>query len=119
LLESLLADGPGGAVFCDPPLFAAGGALSERDCEASCGGGVAVELPASLVVLLSTSAPKIPLPGLESDLAARGGALGKGTFVATSDLTLYTGGLSQWVQPAISKDRAMPTSKKYCCTSIT
>jgi len=32
---------------------------------------VAVEL----LVLLSTSAPKIPLPGLESDLAARGGAL--------------------------------------------
>ena len=40
-----------------------------------CGGGAAVELLASLLVLLSTSAPKIPLPGLESDLAARGGAL--------------------------------------------
>jgi hypothetical protein len=72
LLESLLADGSAGPAFCDPPLFAAGGALSERDCEAGCGGGVAMEL---LVVLLSTSAPKIPLPGLESDLAARGGAL--------------------------------------------
>jgi hypothetical protein len=68
LLESLLADGSAGPAFCDPPLFEAGGALSERDCEAGCGGGVAVEL-------LSTSAPKIPLPGLESDLAARGGAL--------------------------------------------
>lgn len=71
MLESLLADGSAGPAFCDPPLFAAGGALSERDCEAGCGGDAAVEL----LVLLSTSAPKIPLPGLESDLAARGGAL--------------------------------------------
>ena len=71
MLASLLADGSAGPAFCDPPLFAAGGALSERDCEAGCGGGAAVEL----LVLLSTSAPKIPLPGLESDLAARGGAL--------------------------------------------
>ena len=61
-------------MFCDPPLFAAGGALSERDCQAGCGGAVAAEL-VSLVVLLSTSAPKVPLPELESDLAARGGAL--------------------------------------------
>jgi hypothetical protein len=75
LLESLLADGPGGAVFCDPPLLATGGALSERDCQAGCGGAEAAELLVSLVVLLSTSAPKVPLPGLESDLAARGGAL--------------------------------------------
>jgi len=75
LLESLLAGGPGGAVFCDPPLFAAGGALSERDCQAGCAGAVAAELLVSLVVLLSTSEPKVPLPGLESDLAARGGAL--------------------------------------------
>jgi hypothetical protein len=119
LLESLLADGSAGPAFCDPPLFAAGGALSERVCQAGCGSAVAAELLVSLVVLRSTSAPKIPLPGLESDLAARGGALGKGTFVATSDVTLYTGGLSQWVQPVISKDRAMPTSKKYCCISIT
>jgi hypothetical protein len=75
LLESLLADGPAGAVFCDPLLFAAGGALSERDCQAGCGGAVAAELPVSPVVLLSTSAPKVRLAGLESDLAARGGAL--------------------------------------------
>ena len=75
MLESVLADGPAGAVFCDPPLFAAGGALSERDCQAGCGGAVAAELLVSLVVLLSTSEPKVPLPGLESDLAARGGAL--------------------------------------------
>ena len=75
MLESLLADGSARPAFCDPPLFAAGGALSERDCEAGCGGGAAVELLVSLLVLLSTSAPKIPLPGLESDLAARGGAL--------------------------------------------
>jgi hypothetical protein len=75
LLESLLADGSAAPAFCDPPLLAAGGALSKRDCEAGCGGGVALELLASLLVLLSTSAPKIPLPGLESDLAARGGAL--------------------------------------------
>jgi len=68
----LLADESAGAAFCGPALFAAGGALSERDCEAGCGDGVAAEL---LVVLLSTSALKIPLPGLESDLAARGGAL--------------------------------------------
>jgi hypothetical protein len=118
LLESLLVDGPGGAALCDPPLFAAGGALSERNCEAGCGGGVAVELLASLLVLLSTSAPKILLPGLESDLTARGGALWKGTFVAGSDVTLYTGGLSQWFQPMISKDRATPLSIKYCDISV-
>jgi hypothetical protein len=75
LLESLLADGSAGAVFCDPPLFAAGGALSERDCQVGCGGAVEAELLASLVVLLSTKAPKIPLLELESDLTARGGAL--------------------------------------------
>ena len=62
-------------MFCDPLLFAAGGALSERDCQAGCGGAVAAELLVSLLVLLSTSAPKVPLAGLESDLAARGGAL--------------------------------------------
>jgi hypothetical protein len=75
LPESLLADGSEGAAFCDPPLFAAGAALSERDCRAGCGGAVEAELLPSLVVLLSTKAPKMPLPGLESDLAARGGAL--------------------------------------------
>ncbi len=75
MLESLLADGSAGAVFGDPPLFAAGGALSERYGQAGCGGAVEVELVASLVVLLSTKAPKIPLLELESDLTARGGAL--------------------------------------------
>jgi hypothetical protein len=74
LLESVLAGGAAAAPFCDPPLFAAAGALSEGDCLAGCGGGGA-ELLASLTVLLSTSAPKISFPGLESDLAARGGAL--------------------------------------------
>jgi len=118
LVESLLTDGAAAAPFCDPPLFAAGGALSERDCEAGCGGAVAAELLASLLVLLSTSAPKIPLPELASDLAARGGALWKGTFVAASDVTLYTGGLSQWFQPMISKDRATPLSIKYCGISV-
>ncbi|MDR3487293.1 MAG: hypothetical protein P4M05_20585 [Bradyrhizobium sp.] len=72
--ESLLAGGLADAAFCDPPLFAAG-ALSEDDCQDGCGGAVAAELPASLAVLLSTSAPKISFPGLESGLAARGGAL--------------------------------------------
>jgi hypothetical protein len=33
-------------------------------------------------------------------------------FVAASDVTLYTGGLSQWVQPVISKDRATPLLNK-------
>src|ERR1700733_9838398 len=70
LLESVLAGGAAvGAAFCDPPLFAAAGALSEGDCQAGAG------LLASLAVLLLTSAPKISFPGLESDLAARGGAL--------------------------------------------
>lgn len=118
MLELLLADGLVGAAFCDPPMFAAAGALSERDGEAGCGGATAAEWLASLLLLLSTSAPKIPFPGLELDLAARGGALWKGTFVAASDVTLYTGGLSQWVQPVISKDRATPNSPKYRCISI-
>jgi hypothetical protein len=74
LLESLLAGGGAAAPFCDPPLFAAAGALSEGDCEAGC-DGAGVGLLASLAVLLLTSAPKISFPGLESDLAARGGAL--------------------------------------------
>jgi hypothetical protein len=74
LLESLLAGGGAAAPFCDPPLFAAAGALSEGDCEAGCDGAVA-GLPASLAALLLTRAPKISFPGLESDLAARGGAL--------------------------------------------
>ena len=101
LLELLLAGGAllaGGLVaapFCDPPLFAAAGALSEAACQAGCGGAVAAELLASLAVLLSSSVPKISFPVLESDLAARGGALEKGAFVAASDVTLYTGGLSQ------------------------
>lgn len=73
--ESLLAGGLADAAFCDPPLFAAAGALSEDDCQDGCGGAVAAELPASLALLLSTSAPKISFPGLESGLAARGGAL--------------------------------------------
>jgi hypothetical protein len=75
LLESLLAGGAAAAPFCDPPLFAAAGALSEGDCRAGCGGAAAAGLLASLAVLLLTSAPKISFPGLESDLAARGGAL--------------------------------------------
>jgi hypothetical protein len=75
LPEPLLVDGAAGAVFCDPPLVAAAGVLSEGDCQAGCGGGVAVGLLASLAVLLSTSAPKISFPAGESDLAARGGAL--------------------------------------------
>lgn len=75
LPESLLAGGAAGNAFCDPLLFAAGGVLSEEDCQAGCGGAVAAGLLASLAVLLSTSAPKTPFPVLESDLAARGGAL--------------------------------------------
>jgi hypothetical protein len=74
LVESLLAGGAA-APFCDPPLFAAAGALSESDCQAGCGGAAAAELFASPAVLLSSSAPKISFPELESDLAARGGAL--------------------------------------------
>jgi hypothetical protein len=72
--EPLLVDGAAGAVFCDPPLVAAAGASSEGDCQAG-GGGVAVGLLALLAALPSTSAPKISFPGVESDLAARGGAL--------------------------------------------
>jgi len=75
LPEPLLVDGAAGAVFCDPPLVAAAGALSEGDCQAGGGCGAAVWLLASLAVLPSTSAPKISFPGVESDLAARGGAL--------------------------------------------
>jgi hypothetical protein len=101
LLESLLADGFAGAAFCDPPLFAPSGGVSELDRPAGRGGAVVAEL-------LSTSVSKISFPEVESDLAARGGALWKGTFVAASVVTLCTGGLSQWVQPVISKDRAMP-----------
>jgi hypothetical protein len=74
LVESLLAGGAA-APFCDPPLFAAAGALSEGDCRAGCGGAATAELFASPAVLLSSSAPKISFPELESDLAARGGAL--------------------------------------------
>jgi hypothetical protein len=74
LPEPLLVDGAAGAVFCDPPLVAAAGASSEGDCQAG-GGGVAVGLLALLAALPSTSAPKISFPGVESDLAARGGAL--------------------------------------------
>jgi hypothetical protein len=74
LPESLLAGGLAGAAFGDPPLPAAGGALLEGDCRAGC-GGVAAGLLASLELLLLTSAPKISFPGLESDLAGRGGAL--------------------------------------------
>jgi len=92
---SLLADGFAGAAFCDPPSFAAAGGVSERDRPTGCSGVVVAELLASPAELLSTSAPKISFPETESDLAARGGALWKGTFVAASDVTLYTGGLSQ------------------------
>ncbi len=74
LPELLLADGAAGP-FCDPPLFAAAGALSEEDCEGGCAGAGATGLLASLAVLPSTSAPKISFPGLEPDLGARGGAL--------------------------------------------
>jgi hypothetical protein len=75
LLELLSADGTAAVPFCDPPLFAAAAVLSEEDCLAGCGGAVAGALLASLAELLSTNAPKISFPGLESDLAARGGAL--------------------------------------------
>jgi hypothetical protein len=75
VFELLAVDGAEGAAFCDPPLFAATGVLSERDCPAGCGGAVAAELLGSLAVLLSTSAPKISFPGFESDLAGLGGAL--------------------------------------------
>jgi hypothetical protein len=74
LLELLALEGSEGAAFCDPPLFAAAGALLEADCRAGCGCVVAVVLPGSLV-LLSTSAPKISFPWLESDLADLGGVL--------------------------------------------
>jgi hypothetical protein len=112
LLGSLLAGGSEGAAFCDPPSLAAAGTLLEGDCRAGCCCVVGGVLPGSLALLLSTSAPKISFPEAESDLADLGGVLRKGTFVAASDVTLYTGGLSQWIQRMISKDRAMPVSKK-------
>jgi hypothetical protein len=62
LFELLALDGSEGAAFCDPPLFAAAGALLEGDCRAGCGCGVAVVSLGSLAVLLSTSAPKMSFP---------------------------------------------------------
>jgi hypothetical protein len=62
-------------------------------------GGWAVEvarwLPVSTGMLLSTSAPKPSLPCDWSDRAGFAGAVEKIALVAASDVTPYTGGLSQ------------------------
>ena len=68
----LAVDGFEGAAFCDPPLFAAAGVLLEGDCRVGCCCVVGVVLLGSLALLLPTSAPKMPFPWLESDLADLG-----------------------------------------------
>jgi hypothetical protein len=80
------------------------------DC--ACAVEVALSLPAA-AVLLSSSVPKLSVPDGWSYCAGLCSAPCKDTFAGTPDVTLYTGGLSQWNWTRISKDRAILRFKKY------
>ncbi|MDO9061010.1 MAG: hypothetical protein Q7U92_18585, partial [Bradyrhizobium sp.] len=70
--------------------------------------------------LVSTSAAKLSLPRDWSDRPDFAGvAPWKDKFGAGSVVTLNTGGLSRWSWTEISKDRAIPSSKKDLTISDT
>jgi hypothetical protein len=99
LLGSLLAGWLPAALFAGPELSAAGGALLLLSLFGGAGGGCcAIEavLLASAAVLLSTSDAKMWFPGGWSYRAGLCVAPWKDAFTAASDVTLNTGGLSQW-----------------------
>ena len=97
LSELFLAVWSADAVSRDRVLSAVGAASSERRCDADCCCAVEVgrSLPASVAVLLSTSAPKLSFPDDWSDLTDLCGGAWKDRLVGASGVTLYTGGLSR------------------------
>jgi hypothetical protein len=95
LLGSLLAGSLAAALLAGLELAAAGGALLLGGAGGCCCAGEAALL-ASEAVLLSTSAPKMSFPGGWSYRAGLCAAPWKDAFAAASDVTLNTGGLSQW-----------------------